>query len=97
MDEAEARVILQAEIDKLRGLPYERLQNRLLDEVEALEVSGPSGAEYQLEVQAMWDDPRSKGGNLRVIASIDDGRGWRAFSPLTDSFIMTPDGSFVGE
>jgi hypothetical protein len=28
--------------------------------------------------------------------SIDDG-GWRAFLPWTDSFIIAPDGSFVGE
>jgi hypothetical protein len=97
MDEAEARVILQAEIDKLRSLTYEQLKERLLGEVEAVEVVGPSGAEYQLELQAMWDDPRRKDGNLRVISSIDDGRAWRAFVPLTDSFSIAPDGSFVGE
>jgi hypothetical protein len=31
-----------------------------------------------------------------VLASIDDG-GWSAFIPLTDDFIIAPDGSFVGE
>jgi hypothetical protein len=42
----------------------------------------------------LWDD--RAGGNIRVIASIDDG-GLHAFAPLTDSFIKAPDGSFVGE
>jgi hypothetical protein len=31
-----------------------------------------------------------------VLGSIDDG-GWRAFAPLTRSFIKSPDGTFVGE
>jgi len=30
------------------------------------------------------------------LVSIDDG-GWRAFFPTTESFIMAPNGSFVGE
>jgi hypothetical protein len=63
-------------------------------EPKGLEVAGPSGAIYQLEVQAFWDDKRSR--HLRVLASIDDG-GWSAFIPLTDDFIIAPDGSFVGE
>src|SRR5205807_9836250 len=35
------------------------------------------------------------GKNLRVIVSVDDG-GLRAFVPLTDSFIVSPEGLFVG-
>jgi hypothetical protein len=30
------------------------------------------------------------------MGSIDDG-GLSAFSPLTDDFIITPDGGFIGE
>jgi hypothetical protein len=45
----------------------------------------------------MWDDPRKVGSDLRVIAGIDDGTFLAAFSPLTASFIITPDGDFVGE
>ena len=40
--------------------------------------------------------PGRPGGNVRVIGSIDDG-GWRAFVPLSDSFIKAADGRFVGE
>ena len=34
--------------------------------------------------------------NIRVSVSIDDG-GLRAFFPMTDDFIMSPSGAFVGE
>jgi hypothetical protein len=54
----------------------------------------PSGAWYQIEVEAFWDGRRDK--NLRVLASIDDG-GWSAIHPITDSFIIAPGGTFVGE
>ncbi|HWC28845.1 MAG TPA: hypothetical protein VG845_02075 [Dehalococcoidia bacterium] len=96
MDEVEARTILEAHIQRLRGQTYAELRDRL-DDVDAFEETGPSGSEYQLEAEVFWDDPRRKEGNLRVLVSIDDGRGWRAFSPLTDSFIKAPDESFVGE
>lgn len=43
------------------------------------------------EVQAFWDDEPD--GAIRVMASIDDG-GWRAFVPLTEDFILAPDGTF---
>jgi hypothetical protein len=63
-------------------------------QLETLEISGPSGANYQLEFQFFWDDkPRA---NVRVIGSIDDG-GWRAYFPPTASFILGPEGNFVGE
>ena len=55
---------------------------------------GTSGTVYQLEIQAVWDG--RKGGDLRVMGSIDD-KGWRAFAPLISDFIVRPDGTFVGE
>lgn len=58
------------------------------------ERQGPSGVKYQLEFEAFWDG--EKGGPIRVMASIDD-MGCRAFAPLSKSFIMAPDGAFVGE
>jgi hypothetical protein len=57
-------------------------------------VKGPSGKTYQLEIQAVWDDPKKE--NLRVMGAIDDG-GFRVFFPLTDDFIITRDGKFIGE
>jgi hypothetical protein len=93
MDKAEARQVLAGKIAELRRWSYTDLLRFM--EPEGLEVAGPSGTIYQLEVQAFWDDKRSR--HLRVLASIDDG-GWRAFfAPLCDDFIIALDGSFIGE
>ena len=93
MNKGEAKAVLTAELARYRVQTYVGLQ-RLLDTQDTFEVTGPSGTKYQLEIQAMWDSNR--GGNLRVMGSIDD-FGWRAFCPLNDDFIMDPDGRFVGE
>lgn len=92
MDKVEAREILSEQINKLRKIPY----NELLEfqEPHTEELVGGSGTTYQLEVQAFWDNKPND--SLRVMVSIDDG-GWRSFVPLTDDFIIAPDGSFVGE
>jgi hypothetical protein len=92
VNKTEARQLLAAKIAELRRCSYTDLLRFM--EPEGLEVVGPSGAIYQFEVQAFWDDEPHR--NLRVLAGIDDG-GWRAFHPLTDDFIVAPDGSFVGE
>ena len=63
-------------------------------QLQRFEVTAESGTRYQGEVQVFWDD--EPGGAIRVMASIDDG-GWRAFVPLTEDFILAPDGTFVGE
>lgn len=93
VEKREARSILQEFLDELRKRPYSDLA-KLIGDSQQREIAGKSGTRYQVEIQAVWDDKRE--GNLRVLASIDDG-GWRAFVPLTDSFIIAPDGSFVGE
>jgi hypothetical protein len=96
VDEREAREILEAEIRGLRSLGYEALRRDF--ELVAREVIGPrTGAPYTLEIEAFLDDPRRGEGDLRVMVSIDDGRGLRAFAPLTDDFLIRPDGSFAGE
>ena len=74
-------------------MPYSELE-KLLGNDEVTEISASSGTTYYMEEEAFWDD-RNRG-HLRVVAAIDDG-GWRAFSPLSDDFIITPDGRFVGE
>ncbi len=93
MDSQEARTIVAKELRRYRARSYQELQ-RLLKEHDHLEVRGPSGVSYQLEVEAVWDD--RPGRNLRVFGHIDDG-GLRAVAPLTEDFIMAPDGSFIGE
>ena len=66
----------------------------MLGDIETFQINGEAGVQYQVEFQAFWDDNLKQ--NIRISGAIDDG-GWRAFSPITDSFIVAPDGSFVGE
>ncbi len=93
MDKPEAKIILAEQLARFRLNSYAELV-KIVGEVETYEVTGTSGASYQLEFQVFWDD--KKGGDLRVAGAIDDG-GWRALCPLTDDFIVGPDGKFVGE
>jgi hypothetical protein len=93
MNKVEAKELLTREITRLRTQTYTQLQ-QLNGDSQHTETAGPSGKEYQVEIQAWWDDRKQQ--NLRVMVSIDDG-GLRAIVPLTESFIVAPDGSFVGE
>jgi hypothetical protein len=88
MDREEAQTLLKTKLDEYRNLSYDQLVARVGDE-EFPEVTGPSGTQYQIEIQIVWDD--KKGGAVRVLGSIDDG-GWRAFLPLCDSLLVTPMG-----
>jgi hypothetical protein len=63
--------------------------------IDTPEAVGRSGTHYQIEILFFWDDKPD--GDVRVIGSISDGRGFRAFVPVTESFIMSPEGRFVGE
>jgi len=93
MDKAEARSLLSQELSRYRGLPYAELFS-LIDHSETFERTAPSGVTYQIEMQVFVDDESRQ--TLRVTGAIDDG-GWRALAPLSDDFILAPDGSFIGE
>jgi len=95
MDTAEARAILNRELAKYRAKPYSELVG-LIDNIETLEVTAPSGTWYQLEFEATWDDPEKPNDVLRMFGSIDDG-GIRAYSPLSSDFLMAPHGEFIVE
>lgn len=96
MDRVEAGTVAGEIVDELRSVPYDTLVTRLLGEQETREVVGESGVEYQVEIEAMWDRPGRRG-DLRVFVAVDDGSFRGAFSPESRSFIIAPDGSFVGE
>lgn len=86
-------LLIERELIRLRATPYEELKH-LIDHAWTETVSTPSGHNYQVEIQAVWDDRKRR--NIRVVISVDD-MGWRAFAPLSSDFIIAPDGSFVGE
>jgi hypothetical protein len=87
-----ARAIIEEKLKELRRCSYGALV-KLVGEVSCDEINRQDG-EYQMETEARWDS--NPGGNIRVIVAVD-GPGTSAFRPLTGSFIMSADGSFVGE
>jgi hypothetical protein len=94
MNNEEAIAVLDEELAKCRSEPYENLVTRITTGSLHFERTAPSGTRYQVQIQVFWDDRR--GGNVRVLGSIDNG-GWRAFVPVNRDFIKAPDGSFVGD
>jgi hypothetical protein len=93
MNKPEASALLRERLAAYRALSYTALAERVGTE-EHMTAVGPSGVEYQVEVQVFWDGKPDA--DVRVMGSIDDG-GLRAFVPLCESFIMGRDGQVVGE
>jgi hypothetical protein len=62
----------------------------MMGDVHVAEVYGPSGAEYQIEVEVVWDSPRERA-DIRVMGAIDDGRLPSSMTPVTRDFIVSPD------
>jgi hypothetical protein len=88
MNNEEALTVLNTKLDEYRKLGYDGLVARIGHE-EFPNVVGPSGTQYQIEIQIQWD--HKPGGDVRVLGAIDDG-GLRAFLPLTSDLIMTSHG-----
>jgi len=93
MNQDVAYVLIDAELRRLFELPYAELI-KLIGTPEVKQVVGEDGISYQIEIEAFWDINRNE--DVRVIVAVDDG-GWRAVIPLTQDFVMRPDGSFVDE
>jgi len=91
MDRAEAKSILAKELTEFAARPFDKLVASI-KHADVKNIVGESGTNYQIEFDVFWDSKPD--GNLRIMASIDDG-GWRAFFPLTDSLIMKPDGTLL--
>jgi len=91
MNEQVAQALINAELARLQTRSYADL-SAMIGNVETKEIVGDDGRNYQLEIQAFWDG--KKGADLRVMVAADDG-GWRACKPLTDDFVMRPDGTLV--
>jgi len=90
MNHIEAKELLALELAKYRQRSYDELVKLIKTPAPCVTVSGVSKATYQIEVNAHWD--AEPAGDVRVVGSIDDG-GWRAFLPLSDSFIVAPGGT----
>jgi hypothetical protein len=93
----EAEAVFAAEVARWRATSWDELRGHL-DDAVAYEVPGETGVGYQFEVLVLWDDPR-EATTLRVLITGDDGDGWKFSSRRmrNDSFLVAPDGTFVGE
>jgi hypothetical protein len=96
MDKVEAREILEKELLRFRRMSYADLYEQIKSE-NVVQRMGASGVLYTIEIEVFLDDPREKEGPLRVLASIDDGGFFAAFSPLSSNFIIDREGKFTGE
>jgi len=83
---------INEEMSLLRTQPYADLVSRI-GKPEHKEFVAHDGNRYQLETEVFWDS--KTGGDIRVMVCADGG-GVSAFLPVSDSFIMAPDGSLVG-
>lgn len=93
LDRAEAGTILASELQHYRKMHYSELKP-LIGSSDRKEVLGRSGVRYQVVMSAFWDSEPDR--DIRIIGAIDDG-GRSAWRPMTDSFILSPAGKFVGE
>jgi hypothetical protein len=94
MNKAEAKRLIAKELEIYRSKNYHELIIMINSEPITYELKGEDGVNYQIEIKAFWDDKEN--GNVRITGVIDDG-GWRALIPLSDDFIKSPSGKFVGE
>jgi hypothetical protein len=88
MNRQEALSLLDAHLDQYRKLSYGELAAKIGDE-EFPEIVGPSGSEYQMEIQIRWD--HEPGGDVRVMGTIDDGTFRGAFKPVCSDLIVRPE------
>lgn len=89
MNHQEVENILSSELAALRRRGYAELAKLVNQEKSTKQVVSPSGTMFYVDTMVVWDGP--EGGDVRVIAAIDDG-GVRAFVPVSDDFILSPDG-----
>ena len=87
----EAEALLRRRMEDFRKRPFSELRN-LIDTADTIEVKGETGKNYQIEINAVWDDMAKT--RLRVCGGIDDGglRAWCNWRPLVQDFFAFPDG-----
>lgn len=93
MNKKEARSVMIEELKPYRAKSYAELE-QLISQIDARMVSAPSGKQYQIEIEPFWDGAPNK--DIRVGITLS-GDWWTYFFPLTEDFIMSPNGQFVRE
>ena len=93
MEHTIARKLLKDELENLKTRPFSFFAQSV-NRTTHKKIIGKDGAHYQIEIEVFWDTRR--GGDIRVIGSVDDGQS-RAAVPLTEHFVITPSGTFLGK
>ncbi|MFN7842845.1 MAG: hypothetical protein ACK5YR_02165 [Pirellula sp.] len=98
-------VILKDHLASYRKIPHHELAARIESTRHGLDVingTAPDGTPYTIETNILWDDRTKR--HIRVMADLSTNeRGYLlgfipAFSPdFGDDFILTPEGTFLGE
>jgi hypothetical protein len=83
MNVPEAREVLKAVLCEWMR-PYTELEAEV-GSTHHFVRPGPSGTEYQVDVQVLWDDHPQ--GAIRVFGTVDDG-GLRSLYPVAGSYIF---------
>jgi hypothetical protein len=94
VDKVEARKVIDQHLASYRTRKYSDLATQVGDTI-GFQAIAPSGIDYNVEVMLVWDS--FEGGNIRVMVAVDDTRWPSWFHPMSDDFIVAPDGSFVGK
>ena len=93
MRKAEYLDVLRPIVAEYRSKPYAFWRRQMPDSPIVMEVEAIDGTQCCVEIGIWWDSlPDS---DIRVGFAIDDG-GWRALAPVTEDFIITPDGTLLG-
>ena len=97
--------ILKNHLASYRRMPHHELAALIEPPLLGLDVIGgttPDGTPYTIETNILWDDRTKR--QIRVMADLSTGtRGCLlgfipAFSPdVADEFVLTPEGTFLGE
>jgi hypothetical protein len=93
MEHAIARKLLKDELESLKTRPFSFFAQSV-NRTTHKKIVGQDGAHYQIEIEVFWDNHR--GGDIRVIGSVDDGHS-RVAAPLTEDFVITRSGTFLGK
>jgi len=84
--------VLDARLAELKAKPYAELK-ALLNNPDCFEGTDASGQIYQIEWEAFWESAPE--GNLKIIASIDDGKLLSNIVPVTLAYVVTPEGKIL--
>lgn len=70
MNKAEAKAILDADLDRFRTMSYQDLVNTIGGEVFTAEHTALSGQTYWVEIETFWESQSKK--KVRVVGSTDE-------------------------